>query len=107
MRQGECVSEQSPQHALHGLFRVFVVVLGGGNNVGTRQPAVQIDIPAALGTKRCRGLGSGLAADRALPGRALAGAGIFWRLSWHSTSRSESESLRRRAARSFRTAAGP
>jgi hypothetical protein len=32
------------------LFRVFVVRLGG-DNVGTRQPAVQIDIPAALGAK--------------------------------------------------------
>ncbi len=40
-------------------------------------------------------------------GRPLAGAGVFCRLSWHSTSRSGSENPRRRAARSIRTAAGP
>jgi len=105
------------------LFRVFVVILGGGNSVGIRQPAVQIDIPATLGTERTRSLDSRLAADRArlcrrldgflcgllygLLGRCLAPAGTRWWFSWHSTSRSESESLRRRAARSFHTAAGP
>src|ERR1700682_1919745 len=89
---------------LHGvvfdilLFRVFVVVAGGGNNVGTRQPAVEVDVPAALGTERLRGRGGRLAADRALLVRWLGGAGARWRLSWHSASRSESESLRRRAA---------
>src|SRR5712671_7686250 len=105
------------------LIGVFVIVLGGRNGVGIRQPAVQIDIPAALGTERTRGLGGRLAADRArlcrrldgflcgflygLLGRCFAPAGTRWWLSWHSTSRSESESLRRRAARSFHTAAGP
>src|ERR1700733_10694996 len=49
----------------------FVVVLGGGDGVGIRQPAVQIDIPAAFGTKRARSLGRGLAADRAGLGRSL------------------------------------
>src|SRR6185437_2107872 len=49
---------------------VFVIVLGGGNGVGIRQPAVQVDITAALGTERPRGLGGRLAADRARLGRA-------------------------------------
>src|ERR1700730_1433298 len=88
------------------LSRVFVVVPGGGDAIGIRQPAVQVDVAAALGAKRLRGLGGRLAADRALPGRLLAGGGIFGRLSWHSTSRSEQENLRRRAARSIHTAAG-
>ena len=104
-------------------IRVFVIVLGGGNTVRIRQPAVQINIAAALGTKRTRGLGGRLAADRArlcrrldgflcgflygLLGRCFAPAGTRWWLSWHSTSRSESESLRRRATRSFHTAEDP
>src|SRR5712664_845852 len=33
------------------LLRVFVVVFGGGDAVGIRQPAVQVDVPAAFGTK--------------------------------------------------------
>src|ERR1700754_624733 len=77
-------------------IRVFVVVPGGGNLGGIRQPPVQIDIPAALGAKRLRGLGGGFAADRA----RLCGP------SWHSTSRTGSENLHRRAASSSRTAAG-
>ena len=33
------------------LFRVFIVVLGSGDTIGFRQPAVEVDIAAALGTK--------------------------------------------------------
>jgi hypothetical protein len=34
------------------LLRVFVVVLLAGNGIGAGQPAVQVDVPAALGAKR-------------------------------------------------------
>ena len=102
-RQNQCdVQVTSPrlrgEVRISRSLRVFVVILGGGNAIGIRQPAVQIDIAAALGTERLRGLGGRLAADRARLCGSLAGPGIFWRLSWHSTSRSGSENLRRRAA---------
>src|SRR6266566_5760262 len=97
----------------NALLGVFIVVLGGGNGIGIRQPAVQIDVPAALGAERTRRLGGRLAADRARFWGALSGflplspAGRgTGRLSWHSTSRSGSENLRHRAASSIRTAAG-
>src|ERR1700688_920013 len=34
------------------LFRVLVVIVAGGNDVGALHPAVQINIPAARGTER-------------------------------------------------------
>ena len=102
-------AEARPRHASRTAKRrqnasigVFVRVLASGNGVGIRQPAVQIHVPAALRTKRTRFLLGRLAADRARLlrslGRAAAGAGVFWRLSWHSTTRIESGNLRRRAA---------
>ncbi len=110
VRQGARVHHASPADS-RSLIRVFVVVLGGRNSIGIRQPAIQVDIPAALGAERSRGLGSRLATDRAglcRPLRlSLAGFDLIWRLSWHSTSRSESGSPRRRAARPIRTAADP
>src|ERR1700684_3232725 len=85
---------------LHGvvfdilLFRVLVRVVAAGHDVGAGQPAVQVDVAAALGTERARGRGGGLAADRArfCLGRSLAPARGFFRFTWHSTSRSEWES---------------
>ena len=76
----------------------FLIVLAAGDRVGIRQPAVQVDLPAALRTEGPGGLNGRFAADRARPGAALAGTGLGWRLSWHSTSRSEPETLRRREA---------
>jgi len=90
------------------LIGVFVGLGSAGDDVGAGQPAVQIDVAAAVGTERFCRLGRGPAADRAsLCGRlARAGgrAGLFWCLSWHSTSRTAPENPRRRAARSTRRA---
>src|SRR3984957_7578639 len=81
---------------LHGvvfdilLIRVLVRVRPARNDIGARQPAVQVDVAAALGTEWARGLGRRLAADRARLwlGGSLARAGGFGRISWHSASRS-------------------
>src|ERR1017187_179058 len=96
---------------LHGvvfdilLIRVLIRFRPARNDVGAGQPAVQIDVTAAFGAKGFRRLGGRLAADRALLRSPPARAGAPWWLSWHSTSRSELENLRRRAARSIHTAA--
>ena len=37
---------------IRALLRVFVLILAAGNDVGTGQPAVEVDIAAALGTER-------------------------------------------------------
>ena len=79
------------------LIGVFVFVLAARDRIGIRQPAVQVDIPAALRTEWLGSVGGRLAADRAWLCAGLARAGIGWRLSWHSASRSEPETLRRRA----------
>src|SRR3954447_6351764 len=85
----------------HELLRVVVLPLARGDGAGVRQPAVQVDVPAALGTERTRTFAGRLAANRAaFPGFAgglLAWSGRVKRLSWHSTTRTESENLRRRA----------
>ena len=113
--QGDANCPKTHEYRSIGVF----VVIFAGNDVGIRQPAVQIDIPAAPGTKRKRSLPGRLAADRArlslagllagfqagFPGRFPARPGTDWRLSWHSASRSESGSLRHRAARSIHTTA--
>ena len=108
MRVKDLIQRSAPPHcgkrAKWRSIGVFIVVLGGGNGVGIRQPAVEVDVAAAFGTKRPRGLGGRLAADRAR--LRLAGAGLVSRLSWHSTIRSGSENLRRRATPSSHTAAG-
>ena len=94
----------------NALVRVFVILLAARNDVGVRQPTVQVDIPAALGTERARGFDRRLAADRARfcgsLGSTFGRSGIFWWLSWHSATRSESGNLRRRAVKSSHTAAG-
>ena len=86
---------------------VLVVLIRSRNGVGIRQPAVQIDIPAALGAEGARGLAGRLAADRARFCDPLAGTGMSWCLSWHSASRNVSENPRRRAARPIHRAAVP
>ena len=68
-----------------------------GNDVGAGQPAVQIDVAAARGTERQLGFAAGLPQTGQAFGLARRGR-IFGRLNWHSTSRSGSENLRRRAA---------
>jgi hypothetical protein len=103
-----------PSGVASGLFFVFVAQGAAGNGVGAGQPTVQIDIPAARGAERLVGLGGRLAAGRAwpqssvarAPGALLARTGRSWALSRHSTSRTGSESPRRRAVKSTRTAAG-
>ena len=102
---------------LHGvvfgilLIRVLVRFRPAGDDIRARQPAVQVDVAAALGTEGVRGRGRGLAADRARFCRSLAGpfrrACARFRLSWHSASRSGSGNPRRPTARSIRRAAAP
>ena len=90
------------------LFGVFLVVFGRRHDVGIRQPAVQVDIPTALGTERARGHTCRLAANRTgLCGGlvGLAAPGMLRGLSRHSTNRSESENLRRRAGSPLHRAA--
>lgn len=98
------IHANNPRLSVHGvvfdilLIRVFVGVRPAWNDVGAGQPAVQVDVAAALGAERFRGIIRRLAADRALLRGPLAGDGRFGRISWHSTSRIGSESPRRRAA---------
>src|SRR3982751_72462 len=56
----------------HELIRVVVLPLARGDGVRVRQPAVQVNVPAALGTERTRTFAGRLRANRAaLPGYAL------------------------------------
>src|SRR4051794_37761326 len=79
----------------------LVVVFLARYRIGVGQPAIEIDVAAALGAERLRGLGCRLATDRARLCLELA-----WRASLHSTNRNGSENPRRRAATSLHTAAG-
>src|SRR5438552_15072818 len=85
------------------LFPLLRVVLGRRDDIGTTEPAVQVDIPAARRAERARGLRGRLAADRAglelelelglwLGLRFAAGAGPagLFRRRQHSASRSGS-----------------
>ena len=44
---------------------IFVGFVAAGNGVRIREPPVEIDVPASLGTERARGRGGRLTADRA------------------------------------------
>ena len=65
------------------LIGLFVGLRPAWNHVGARQPAVQVDVAAALGAERFGGLMGRLAADRALLCCPRAGSARFGRLSWH------------------------
>ncbi len=93
-------SGKSGQTAESGSIRVVRLVVAGRNHVGTREPAVQVDIPAARGAERPRVLGGRLAADRAGLGLSPPGDrhGFRVRWRWHSTTRSGSGSPRPPAA---------
>src|SRR5687768_8796376 len=76
-------SPACPPPTVHGVvFDILLigVLVGLGtarNDVGAGQPAVQVDVAAALGAERFGGIIRRLAADRALPGGPLAGSALF------------------------------
>src|SRR3954454_5471857 len=98
---GGCSGANSNNFARNISVLVFVGFVAAGNGIRIREPAVEIDIPAALGTEWAGRLDGGLAADRARLFRSLRRAGavasIFGRVRRHSTNQSEPENLRRQA----------
>ena len=80
------------------LIVIVVLVRASGDRVRTRQPAIEVDIPAAERTEGTVLFYGRLAADRARLRRRCAGGRLGGRPSWHSTSRSGSETLHRRGA---------
>ena len=51
-------------------YAIFVLFLLAGHHIGTRQPAIEVDVAAALGAERPERIRDRLGAERTARGRA-------------------------------------